>query len=244
MININLILNLEALMLSTGESEGVKLSSNSNVGLSYVDYTGWNQFSWVGIGSDDVSPLSLSLLSFKTHCKDEHNVEIEWRTASESNVFEFLLEGLVNNEWKIIGRHIAQKFSNSMTDYRLTVHNTPNIELIRLSKVDTDGSVNEIKIIKNTCLNNSLYKETFSIFPNPNQGLLNVKFENFKEDTEYNFEIINHYGQIILSQSLFFNEKFQQTQFNIEHLRDGVYWVRIYIQGSNSYQTKTFIKRN
>ena len=72
-----------------------------------------------------------------------------------------------------------------------------------------------------------LIGENTSIYPNPTKGILNINFTN--EVFHSTFELVNEIGEIILKQEL--NNK--QTQVNIEHLTNGIYFYKINKNGEN-----------
>lgn len=72
-----------------------------------------------------------------------------------------------------------------------------------------------------------LIGDVANLYPNPTKGILTINFTN--EVFNSHFELVNEIGEIILKQEL--NNK--QTQVNIEHLTNGIYFYKINKNGEN-----------
>jgi hypothetical protein len=186
--------------------------------------------------------LPVSLLNFNINCF-ENKIEVVWQTASEIDVNEYLVEGFRNNEWKTIARQNANQFSNTILNCKVVIEDFENIELIRLSEVSLSGVVNELQTIKNDCKYLESKQNTLNIFPNPNDGILNLEISNLNDLENYSVEILNHSGQIIYSKIVQQNSPINFTQIDISHLNNGIYLVRVYLESQNIYHTKTLLKK-
>ncbi len=72
----------------------------------------------------------------------------------------------------------------------------------------------------------NISENNFILFPNPANDKLNVLFELI-EPGEYNIELIDVMGRILLSKSQFFDEGKWLESFNISTVSKGIYFVRI-----------------
>ena len=61
----------------------------------------------------------------------------------------------------------------------------------------------------------------FSIYPNPNNGIFNVSFNNELKNAK--LELVNVQGQVVFVKNIDKNKE----QLNLSHLNAGVYYVRL-----------------
>jgi hypothetical protein len=103
-------------------------------------------------------------------------------------------------------------------------------------KVTNDGDYAVI-ITQNSCIDTSLcynvqlvgIEENYSsqiirIYPNPASSILNIDFGSLTAN-KINIQVFNTVGQIVLEET----PKIQHSQFNIQHLPDGMYFVKVLI---------------
>jgi hypothetical protein len=63
----------------------------------------------------------------------------------------------------------------------------------------------------------------FSVFPNPSNGIVGIKFDNISEE-QFALQIYNTQGQIIVSKDLVVSGS---PYVQVATLRSGVYWMRL-----------------
>lgn len=79
-----------------------------------------------------------------------------------------------------------------------------------------------ITLIDNTGVDEFLSSDNITIFPNPVTNVLNIKFNRYNNEL-VEMEIFDLTGKIVHSSSIFSGI----TEFNVEHLENGVYFVRL-----------------
>jgi len=77
-----------------------------------------------------------------------------------------------------------------------------------------------------TILENNL-ADNFSVYPNPTNGLLNIKYKGLKNDN-YKIILTNNIGQILKEKYLKSSNNFTENQFDISEFSSGLYFITIY----------------
>lgn len=75
-----------------------------------------------------------------------------------------------------------------------------------------------------------LSKKTITIYPNPTKGLLSIEIDKYEADLKGDIQIYNLSGALINSHKI--NER--TTQINLHNNPEGVYILRINLNGENS----------
>ena len=167
--------------------------------------------------------LPLSLSSSSAKC-DDGKVNINWTTESENNTKEFEIESSLDGiEFNKIGSIPAAGFSDTELAYEF-IDNNPyaNYSYYRIKQVDNNNDVFLSKIMSVSCESKS---ETFSIYPNPGNGV-------------FNFNCLND-GKLTIYSSLgevryFKNCQQGQTELDLSHLSEGIYYIRLEAESSIS----------
>lgn len=114
--------------------------SGSNPTSNTVNWEGLTSFSQFVLVGDNITPLPITLTSFKTKCETDC-VLITWTTASENNVLEFVLEKSRDGDlWEAITRINAVGNSNLMSSYYFKDTKEGQVIYYRLVEYDTDGN--------------------------------------------------------------------------------------------------------
>lgn len=90
----------------------------------------------------------------------------------------------------------------------------------------------QITISSGVGINEVLQKANVSVFPNPTEGLLNVKLNGYKSEV-VGIQIFNTKGQLVLTDEILKS----QSEFNLSELPKGVYFVELR-NGTNKSSTK------
>ncbi len=86
-------------------------------------------------------------------------------------------------------------------------------------------------------ISENIKKYIITVWPNPSTEILNIDFENLNYRS-LNIQIINLYGQIVLEETT----TSQQSQFNIQHLPAGLYFVKV-ISDNQIIATQKIVKK-
>ncbi|PCJ63918.1 MAG: hypothetical protein COA58_14905 [Bacteroidetes bacterium] len=177
---------------------------NEGNGKNFIQFNGLTSFSGGGLSQTlyDPTPIPLSWLAFNASWIGK-NAQLIWQTASERNSDYFTIERLTNDgEFMEIGRLPGGGNSNSVLTYQFEDVNASSLASNRISyrikQVDFDGSVSYSNI-------RTLTKETMdlvSIYPNPAQEEIQIEIDNELLGQNYNLEIYNLKGDLILKESL------------------------------------------
>lgn len=134
----------------------------NSTSLVYTGYTGsFSPFAVV----DEQFTLPVTWLSF-TAKKIETAVLLEWKTASEQNSLDFLVQHSTNGvSWTTIGNKNAGGFTSTISTYRFT-HQTPanGNNYYRIVQRDADGKYSYSKVLQ---LYFDNYRNNLQILGNP-----------------------------------------------------------------------------
>jgi len=81
---------------------------------------------------------------------------------------------------------------------------------------------------------------TFTLFPNPTSGNLNIRFDEIPEQDVF-VKIFNLQGQLVKSTN-FQNVTFPVLNFNLENLVAGTYMLAVQMEGKKTYTQPFFIE--
>jgi len=170
--------------------------------------------------------LPIKLLYFNVLLKN-HQVQLDWATASEKNADYFVVErssdGSVFSE---VARNSAVGNSISKQSYRLFDELPLNgISYYRLKEVDLNKVANysDIKSV------NYLFskEDMFKIYPNPTENeQISIELES-SENSEFKVVIRNTLGQIIQNHQFNSNSGQNLIELNIAHLSSGTYFIEL-----------------
>jgi hypothetical protein len=170
------------------------------------------------INSADCSVLllPLSLSSSTAKCNDG-KVKINWTTESENNTKEFEIESSLDGiEFNKIGSVTAAGYSDTELVYEfIDINPYSNYSYYRIKQIDLNNEVFLSNIMSVTCESKT---ETFSIYPNPGNGIFHFNSLNKGKLTVY-----NSLGEIAYVK----NCQEGQSELNLGHLEDGIYYFRL-----------------
>ena len=166
--------------------------------------------------------LPIELIDFTANCLDNNNtVQLNWRTASEKNNKEFIIERSRDGiNFEPINRVLGNGNSLIINSYQI-IDDDFNYGLnetvyYRLKQVDYDGKINYSKIISvNDC---NIKTNNFEIYPNPTDGILYINnITKLK-----NIEILNSLGQVVVSETIDNNK----NSIDLSKLSNGLYFLK------------------
>tara|TARA_R110002096_G_scaffold238027_3_gene429348 strand:+ start:39087 stop:40304 length:1218 start_codon:yes stop_codon:yes gene_type:complete len=182
-----------------------------------------------GIGAG----LPIELTYFDAELTKNGLIEVNWETTAEINNDYFTIELSTNGvDYNSVEEVLGAGNSISKLKYRAQI-NPLNAEInyIRLKQTDFNGEHEYFRPVAVTTKYEELKKEsTFSIYPNPGNGVnLNVEF-SAAHSSEYTVEVMDSKGSIVASKRIFNQEGFAERfeLLNGIQLNTGVYFVRAY----------------
>jgi photosystem II stability/assembly factor-like uncharacterized protein len=182
------------------------------------------------------SPLPLSLTAFSARAQEADNL-IEWQTASEQNPVVFEVERSEDTKSFVkIGSVLS---SNGATNhaYRFVDPNVHEMLLYyRLKSVDLDGAVNYSRIL--TVYRSPKLPE-IRVWPSPTQKEIFTQLPGY-EDEHYSLTICSESGKIVLRQNALPYR--QQIAADVSQLPRGVYFIHVYDEHQQFYNSAKFIK--
>ena len=113
----------------------------------------------------DLEALPVTLINFRAGSLDNHTVEINWQTASETSSRSFVVERSADaDHWKEVTTVAAAGFANTPQHYR-AVDETPytNLSYYRLKEINVDGKFSYSKVIP-VMVNTGT---ALAVYPNP-----------------------------------------------------------------------------
>nr|WP_253916281.1 MULTISPECIES: T9SS type A sorting domain-containing protein [unclassified Lentimicrobium] len=81
-------------------------------------------------------------------------------------------------------------------------------------------------------------KDIYIIYPNPNEGVFNIRAENLSKET--NYQILNAAGKLVRS-GYIQHSSFNETQINIGYIENGIYLLRL-IENIQSVNYKFIVR--
>ena len=177
--------------------------------------------------------LPVELTYFKA-VKENLSSLLTWNTASEKNNKNFLVQRSSDGiNFETIGTVAGQENSNSSVNYIFYDYAPLNgTNYYRLEQVDFDGQASYTNIVSL----NFEQKFLVNIFPNPSQGLFEVRTNNA---LEAKFIVYNTVGQALFSEL----KAMDQLSFflDLSSVSDGVYYLSL--QNNTEQHTYKLIKK-
>lgn len=162
----------------------------------------------------------------------EHNVLLDWETASEKNNSGFFIERSADGRnWNEIGFVGGNGTSNEPHTYTF-VDQTPlsGPNLYRLRQTDFDGKIefSDIVIVQ---LSGST--SGFTVFPNPaSDGYLTVNFTGETTESDLFVRMFNTKGQVVQTDLLYG----ESGRIDVHNLTPGIYLLEMSSQGKHFWE--------
>lgn len=177
-----------------------------------------------GVITGGCATLPIELIEFNVTCFNNTTTELYWSTASETNNDYFTIERSIDGKkFNEIGSVKGTGNSNIIQNYKFSDDSRiSKITYYRLKQTDFDGKFEYSDLKVSNCISDN----EFNIYPNPFANSLEIKFEK-ETKTDFNIEIKNYLGQIILSKII--PEHSFIYEFEIDkNMPNGVYFIQIF----------------
>ena len=184
-----------------------------------------------GFNINDVcGPLPIELTEFEARLLNKNQAKLNWQTASEIDNDYFILQrrSSVGQDYENIAKIDGAGNSVEQLTYEF-IDDLPALEEVfyyRLKQVDFDGeeSLSAVRIVNRNIDKN----ERVLIYPNPNVGEFNIKF-NVKQDADIKIDIMDPLGQVALKNIIRkdYRSGTYTEQVNITELPQGIYFLRL-----------------
>jgi hypothetical protein len=172
---------------------------NSNISIDEIEFQLQGNFNYIALDNFTWAPqfvLPVSLISYSASIEPGSRVKLNWQTAYENNIRQFIISRSSDGRnFKETGTIMAAGYNNNTTGYQF-VDNAPlqGANYYRLDEVDKDGFVKQLGIKEVT-----LYTRfnTATLYPNPvtdGSFKLNVKLPSMIEN---NYLLVDMSGKIV-----------------------------------------------
>jgi hypothetical protein len=167
----NLVLIRREMTGSPFQLLGTHISGTGSVDSVVLGRSNLNVYGDFALGGDMTqNPLPVELLSFAgNYIQSTQSADLNWISASEINVFKYVVERSFDNEtWTAQGEVLAKGNSAKNTFYNFNddFNTNLNFAYYRLKMLDLDGSFEYSKTILIQNENNN----DFVLYPNPTSG--------------------------------------------------------------------------
>jgi hypothetical protein len=184
-----------------------------------TSFTGGGDFVLAANDPLPTNPLPVELTSFEARRSSNGQVQVMWRTASESQSSHFEIQRRVDGlseTFQAMGTVAAQGSSSTPKAYAWTDHNAPaSLLYYRLRQVDLDGSSSYSQVV---AVASGLGK--FELYPNPATDVLVVLLP--AEQVGQPVRLLDLQGREVLSSILG-----MRGELKVGHLAAGTYLVQI-----------------
>lgn len=185
------------------------------------------------------NPLPVVMLTFEGRASKLDAV-LQWSTASEQNSKGFIVERSLDGEnFEEIGFVNGAGNSNRVNKYSFIdkeVFNGQTVAFYRLKQLDVDGAYTQSDAIAVKA--SDVVGESVTVYPNPVKAALTIEVESVKA-AQGNLVISDITGKQVMQINLNISEGFNKyTLREMEHLKNGVYFISLTENGKIIYQDK------
>jgi hypothetical protein len=183
--------------------------------------------------------LPLQLTTVRAYQKAS-GIQVEWTTASESNMNEYEVERSANSQqFSVVGRIPSKGNTNNLQTYSFwdaaPLHGA---NYYRIRSVSNTGEINYSVIVK---VNQGAANATIAVYPNPVKGNTLSLQVNAMEKGDYQLTVYNTTGQPVLRKTIEHQGgSAAQTISFTNHLTEGIY--QMVLRGVDKTITQTFMK--
>jgi hypothetical protein len=172
-------------------------------------------------------PLPVNMGAFYAKRKN-NSVSLSWKTETEINTKEFILQRKVGNGFLDVATIAAQNSPTGSFYSFLDVNSFKGVSQYRLKIIDMDGtfSYSEIRAVKGTAATSD-----FTVFPNPSRGNAKVTITDISEPTDV--QLIDNSGRMLKTVSMN-----NSNTADFSNLQRGMYMIRIINKNSGETLTK------
>ena len=190
----------------------------------------------------DAPPLPVELTALDA-VKSGATVDLRWKTASETNNAQFVVERKRSEgQWSEIGAVEGAGTTETPQAYRFTDARPPfeaDALTYRLKQVDLDGSVSYSKTIT---VKRAVEEVTLQApFPNPVRRQATIQFAvpERKKVTLRLYDVLGRRVKTLVDGQ---QDGRQQAQFNVSDLSSGVYFLRLRAEGTRRTERLTVVQ--
>lgn len=199
--------------------------------------------SFGGTATLDCTPvvlLPVELLSFEAvYDMKSKVVNLDWKTASESNNHYFEVQRSLNGvDFEKIDVVLGGGNTTEIRSYHTTDKNAVSEEMnyYRLKQVDYNGQFKYSKIVAVAFGND---KTQLNVLPNPNNGKADVNFvSNF--DNTYTLTVFDITGKVVYENDIKAHVGKNLIPMDLININTGLHFVRV--QGNGELYKTTFVK--
>lgn len=186
-------------------------------------------------------PLPVTLTSF-TGKPVNSTVELNWRTTSEINFKNYLVEKSSDGSHFINLTEVAPKGSINAAANYATVdrYPYPNYSYYRLKTINIDGTFAYSDIVKVKTAQRSI--SLTRLFPNPAMSYVNVEIVANNQQVIY-VEVLNVEGQKVMTQTMQLNSGINEKQLSLTNLSAGNYIVQFRDSQNNIIESTKVVKQ-
>lgn len=169
--------------------------------------------------------LPLNVYSFNVKKTTIGNAELKWTGTVEPGEDFYYVAEVSRNAYNYTQIGILQKNDNISGEYKMNfsaLQGEGGNYYFRVKQVYSNGYV-RYSTTRQLVLE-SFEKNPFSVYPNPSNGIVGIKFDNISAE-EFAVQIFNAQGQTLVNKDVVVNGSSYVQLTNT--LKPGVYWVRV-----------------
>jgi hypothetical protein len=164
--------------------------------------------------------LPITLLNYNVTLQNTGVVNLQWRTASETDNKEFIISQSVDGQqFNVVGKVLS--FGNTTTGNNYVFYDkrpVNGINYYRLEQQDFNGKITDLGV---RVVNVSLTDNKVKIYPNPTQDIINVEFA---AGLYHQIQLTDSNGKILKQISL--GSSITQTTISLNNVASGIYLLR------------------
>ncbi|MEP6795297.1 MAG: T9SS type A sorting domain-containing protein [Saprospiraceae bacterium] len=210
--------------------------------VNSTDYTNYTNMFYGGtlgiLGSynyvEAVTPLPVTLVSFKAEKFQDRSVHLTWATASEINSSHFLVQSSTDKKsWTNLGSVKAAGNSQLIENYEFFDYNVYNgrdsrlTVYYRLQMVDLDGQVKTSPAESVIFGNGIAPGRDFVVYPNPASDGIQIEWDANLIDQPTSLEFYDVQGKLVYTQKVSDNTNQEYIDFGHSTIIPGLYLLRI-----------------
>jgi hypothetical protein len=196
---------------------------HSNISIDEIEFQIQGNFNYIALDNFTWAPqsvLPLSLISYSASIEPGSRVELNWQTAYENNIKQFIIRRSSDGRnFKEIGTVTATGYNNYATNYHFVdIAPLQGANYYRLDEADKDGFIKHLGIKAVTLY--SRYN-TATLYPNPvTNGSFNVKLPAMIEN---NYLLVDMSGKIVQRGTI----TSENQKVNVSGLAPGNYAIKL-----------------
>ena len=215
---------------------GTHLAPTGTLTKATVSRSGISGFSNFGFGGGPPNPLPVELISFIGNCIDERSVMLTWKTASELNSKEFIVQRSIDGtHFTNVQTVAAAGFANVPKSYAAADSDMlATNSYYRLTQIDNNGAQTIFPLIQVRCNET----ETLHVFNTPQSIIVELNSAMDKQVAIHVFEIS---GKLLHTENKQVQTGFNKLSINFKkQLAEGIYIIQV-VDGSNIHTTKVSV---